>query len=231
MAGLFFGSFAAGIIALAVFKYPLLTGYFTNTTFNLALLAAILSGGTVGIYMEFKKNTNKVIRFFQGSVIKKTALLLTAYFFIRFVLILDSAVHKHIYGKYELFATEIAKTVSDGISSGNLTPEIDNRLKIDYVLVTEAYSLTEENLLKTGKISEKLAKSMAQRNASTEGTYLHIAKNDKVMAVAVLKPGIDVENRFHLTQTGSKIRFYVRRETKKDKFGKRFEEFVIYAVE
>lgn len=227
LVGLFFGSFAAGFIALVVFKYPALTDCLTNKSFNFILLTTILCGGTLGVYMELKKNTAKIIRFFQGNIVRKTYPVLCAILAFLFW----DARDKFLYDKYRIFADEIVKTVSDSVYSGDMTPEIDNRLKIDYILVTEAYSLTEENLLKTGKISKKLAKSMAQRNASTEGTYLHIAKKDRVMAVKSFKPGIDVDNRFQLSRVGNKIKFHIQKKTAKDSFGKKNVKFVIYAIE
>ncbi|MFH0947709.1 MAG: hypothetical protein V1833_01745 [Elusimicrobiota bacterium] len=232
--GAFFGFFISGLLMLITIFIP----YFTEISIRIIpiiLYAPIIITSILFVFLEITKTENKVLLFFQGDLIRKLELLLAAvllilmlFFIMKYVNILASMK----YEKYVIFANEITSEVLKNAHSGKMTTEINNRLGIDFVLVVGAYSPIEEKLLKTGKISRNLAKLMASHNTGSEGTYLHLAKGDKVMTVADFDSYIEVADIFQLEKVKDKIKFYVRKEKRKDRFGKsEYEYFVIYKIE
>lgn len=231
--GVFFGSLISGILfvlIVIIVKVP----WFINaskTTLSILLYSPSILLGLLGVYLELKKSSNDIINYFQDSFLRKIYPIIGVSLIVAVSLMSLVKIDDYLYKKYRLFAKEITERIYKSFVEGKTTVEIDNRWGIEYILVTEAYSLTKESLLKTGKVSKKLAKSMTKKNAESDGTYLHLAKDDKVMAVVSFNPYISVENHFQIARVKDKIRFFVRKEKRKDIFGKNeHEELVIYKV-
>lgn len=230
--GTFFGAFLSLYILVYFFNDTLpiisIDSISANIFIAVIFIPPIMSGLLL-VFLEIKKSGITIIRYFQGSVLKKLSLGLL----VIAVTFTGLAVKIKTVTKYQKYGKEIINKIEMCVAEGERIIVLDNQFGLDYVLVTEAYSLTENALLKTGKIDRRTAKSMARRNADSEGIYMHLAKHNKVLAVASFPGHFSVENKFQIAKVKDKITFHIRRQTqtKNEASKEGYEKNIITGIE
>jgi len=221
-------------IGMLMLEYPdiVISWLRTEIVFYLVFLLPILSSCVIGIYLEFKKSSNKVIIFFQGSIIKKIFLIVAIFLLGLLWMKLDTL----LYGRYRKWADTIAIAIAQKSTESNNEEtliEVDNHLDIDYLIVASGGPLGKEYLLKTGIAAGKLADNLAysSRHADSDTTYIYLARKNKVVAISSIPFGPSVVGPPQLIKVEDKIKFHIKRQKYRDNFGKEFTLLVIHKVE
>ncbi|MFA5780242.1 MAG: hypothetical protein WC947_08910 [Elusimicrobiota bacterium] len=186
----------------------------------------------MGVFIELKKINARIIIFFQGSIIHKIYLILSVILIIVLVFSIWKAFDNLFFGKYKTFGDKIVNTVYQSVERGETVIEIENELDLDYVLIVGGYDIPKKEILKSGLLDKKLVDKSAKKNPQEDGIYIHLIKNNNVLAVKGFKDNIAIEGKCKIAKLGNKIKFYVRKEMRKDMFGKlNYEYLIIYKIE
>ncbi|MFH1283491.1 MAG: hypothetical protein ABII27_07480, partial [bacterium] len=212
--GSFLGFMVVGVFIGVLFIYPVFLDYFSNTGFNLLAISIIIVSGAYFIMLEFGKSNNRMIVYFQGSVLKKILLFVGIIFVISSAIIVPLQIHKMIYGKYEIFAIEIADELENTVRKKEEIMVIDNKQNIDSILIVRGYGIPEAEILRTGIIDKNMVDKIAAINEWNEGIFLYLIKGKRLMVVQQIPWNVnfDIESDFQLGRTkNSAIKIYIKK--------------------
>ncbi|HBU69143.1 MAG TPA: hypothetical protein DEE98_02035 [Elusimicrobia bacterium] len=112
--------------------------------------------------------------------------------------------------KYRDYANEIVQNLA-AVRTGT-TITIPNRFNIQYLILTEGYSLSEQFLMQTGKVDQGLAKSIAKYNQENDGVFLLLVKNRKVVALKQFPGKFNLHNKAYVVQSQNQFSFKVEQD-------------------
>lgn len=212
-AAVFLGIVLGGILSGAVVSVLIVNGAIaglSNTAISMVVLAPAVLLGAAGAFLELTCARYRVVAFFQGSLLRKSAVILGLFLAVIGGVMLSRRINKAASGEYRSLAGEIVRKIA---LSGGTGPavEIANRPPVDCAVVAEGYALTERALVNTGKVDKMPARSIARGNIENEGVYLYLVRNNRVVAAARFGPDITVDNRVMLVPGAAVLRFPVRR--------------------
>lgn len=191
------------------------------------LLFALVSGGAAGIFTETVGTRNRILLFFRDSIKRKLLLALLSLFSMCGYLFVNIAIRF----KYITIGKQITETVAKAVGRGAYDVAVDIPRPVKYLIVAEGYSLSEDELLRTGIIGKNLARDIAAECANTEGAYLYLTGARRCFAMVSFPSGVYASKQFLLAPSSGKVIFRIRREIKKDRFGKRYDRFIIYKID
>jgi len=187
------------------------------------LFCIIVSAGIIGVYFERADTNNKIVSFFQRSIKRKLILLLVVMFCIWGYLYIRVKVRFRYMSYGYQIVSQVVSQAQNGVS--NITVDIPSSIK--YLIVTEQYELSEKDLLSTGIISKKLARSISTERVITEGTYLYLVGKSRTLAIVAFPLEFSTISRFLITTASGKVTFRICHNRVKDKFGKMYNRYII----